>query len=101
MIKVVDKDRLMLMLKALIAVECLVSDVAAGDWQMEGRDDLCARKIRAIYRLIHSVTADTCYDVHEDWRAELQKAYGQFADGNFVAKDQAEQLLSILKGGRG
>ena len=75
--------------KALRVVEALVSDDFMENMEMRELDQpivasqediiLMVKKLRMIYRFIHSTQEDhSCYRVHDDWRKELETVYKGF-----------------------
>jgi hypothetical protein len=79
MIDVLDKQ-LLTYEKILDKVESITCDDFCSDIEMElyegdvlsKKEKIMAEKLRLIYRLIHGHNPKhSCYDMHEDWRAEL------------------------------
>lgn len=82
--------------KALRIIEALVSDDLSERITIEiamdrplqlSPDDtkVLANKIGTIYKVSHSTREDAiCYEVHADWRGEINKLYRRYKRANLV-----------------
>ena len=82
--------------KALRIIEALVSDDLSEKITMEiamdrplqlSPDDtkVLANKIGTIYKVSHATREDAiCYEVHDDWRREINNLYRRYKKANLV-----------------
>ena len=68
-------------IKALKVIDALTIAYENGSKDLESAEQI----IETMGRVSHSVVKDhSCYDVHSNWRKEIEKLYKEFAEIGFL-----------------